>query len=194
VLAETQAYPSKVVKLIVPFTPGSPVDGLARIAAHHLQARLGQSVIIENRPGAGTTIGTKAVATSSPDGHTLLLIGPNVVYSQVLYPSLDFDPARSLTPVGTLVTWSHVMVVAPNVPARTIAELVAYATANPGKLAFGFGLGTTPHVLGETFKRATGIEIVSVPYRGGEQARADLLGGRIHINIAPVPSLSSRTF
>jgi tripartite-type tricarboxylate transporter receptor subunit TctC len=189
VLAETQAYPSKVVKLIVPFTPGSPVDGLARIAAHHLQARLGQSVIIENRPGAGTTIGTKAVATSPPDGHTLLLIGPNVVYSQVLYPNLDFDPARSLTPVGTLVTWSHVMVVAPSVPAGTIAELVAYATANPGKLAFGFGLGTTPHVLGETFKQATGIEIVSVPYRGGEQARADLLGGRIHINIAPVPSL-----
>ena len=162
---------------------------LARIATHHLQARLGQSVIIENRPGAGTTIGTKAVATATPDGHTLLLIGPNVVYSQVLYPNLDFDPARSLVPVGTLVTWSHVMVVAPSVPARTIAELIAYATANPGKLAFGFGLGTTPHVLGETFKQATGTEIVSVPYRGGEQARTDLLGGRIHINIAPVPSL-----
>ncbi len=188
-MAGAQVYPSKVVKVIVPFTPGSPVDALARIATHHLQARLGQSVIIENRPGAGTTIGTKAVATAAPDGHTLLLVGPNVVYSPTLYPNLDFDPARTLTPVGTLVTWSHVMVVAPAVPAGTIAELIAHAKANPGKLAFGFGLGTTPHILGETFKQATGTEIVSVPYRGGEQARADLLGGRIHINIAPIPSL-----
>jgi tripartite-type tricarboxylate transporter receptor subunit TctC len=187
--AEAQVYPSKVVKVIVPFVPGSPVDALARIATHHLQIRLGQSVIIENRPGGGTTIGTKAVATAAPDGYILLLIGPNVVYQPVLYPNLDFDPAKSLVPVATLVTWSHVMVVEPSVPANTVAELVAYAKANPGKLTFGFGLGTTPHVLGETFKQATGIEIASIPYRGGEQARADLLGGRIHINIAPVPSL-----
>ncbi len=188
-VAEAQVYPSKVVKVVVPFIPGSPVDALARIATHHLQSRLGQSVIIENRPGAGTTIGTKAVATAAPDGYTLLLIGPNVVYAPVLYPNLDFDPAKSLVPVATLVTWSHVMVVAPSVQANTIRELIAYAKANPGKLTFGFGLGTTPHVLGETFKQATGTEIASIPYRGGEQARADLLGGRIHINIAPVPSL-----
>jgi tripartite-type tricarboxylate transporter receptor subunit TctC len=188
-VAQAQVYPSKVVKVVVPFIPGSPVDALARVVTHHLQVRLGQSVIIENRPGAGTTIGTKAVATAAPDGYTLLLIGPNVVYSPVLYPNLDFDPAKALVPVATLVTWSHVMVVAPSVPANTVAELVAYAKANPGKLTFGFGLGTTPHVLGETFKQATGIDIASIPYRGGEQARADLLGGRIHINIAPVPSL-----
>lgn len=188
-IAEAQVYPSKPVKVVVPFIPGSPVDALARIATHHLQLRLGQSVIIENRPGAGTTIGTKAVATAAPDGYTLLLIGPNVVFSPMLYPNLDFDPAQSLSPVAALVTWSHVMVVAPSVPVETIAESVAYAKANPGKLAFGFGLGTTPHILGEIFKQATGIDIASIPYRGGEQARADLLGGRIHINIAPIPSL-----
>ena len=188
-VAEAQVYPSKVVKVILPFTPGSPVDAVARIVTQHLQERIGQSVIIENRPGAGTTIGTKGVATAAPDGYTLLFIGPNIVYSPILYPNLDFDPLKSLVPVATVVTWSHVMVVEPRVPAKTIAELIAHAKANPGKLTFGFGLGTTPHVLGETFKQATGTEIASIPYRGGEQARADLLGGRIHINIAPVPSL-----
>ncbi len=188
-VAEAQVYPSKVVKVILPFTPGSPVDAVARIVTQHLQERIGQSVIIENRPGAGTTIGTKGVATAAPDGYTLLFIGPNIVYSPILYPNLDFEPLKSLVPVATVVTWSHVMVVEPGVPAKTIAELIAHAKANPGKLTFGFGLGTTPHVLGETFKQAAGIEIASIPYRGGEQARADLLGGRIHINIAPVPSL-----
>jgi tripartite-type tricarboxylate transporter receptor subunit TctC len=187
--AEAQVYPSKVVKVILPFTPGSPVDAVARIVTQHLQERIGQSVIIENRPGAGTTIGTKGVATAAPDGYTLLFIGPNIVYSPILYPNLDFDPLKSLVPVATVVTWSHVMVVEPGVPAKTIAELIAHAKANPGKLTFGFGLGTTPHVLGETFKQATGTKIASIPYRGGEQARADLLGGRIHINIAPVPAL-----
>ncbi len=187
--AEAQVYPNRLIKVIVPFTPGSPVDALARVATQHLQNRIGQSVIIENRPGGGTTIGTKAVATAAPDGHTLLLIGPNVAYLPVLYPNLDFDPVKSLTPVATLVTWSHVMVVAPSVPAKTIQELIAHAKANPGKLTFGFGLGTTPHLLGETFKQAAGVDIASIPYRGGEQARADLLGGRIHINIAPVATL-----
>ena len=187
--AEAQSYPNKLIKVIVPFTPGSPVDALARVATQHLQNRIGQSVIIENRPGGGTTIGTKAAATAAPDGYTLLLIGPNIAYMPMLYPNLDLDPAKSLVAVASLVTWSHVMVVAPGVPARTVAELIAHAKANPGQLTFGFGLGTTPHVLGETFKQAAGVDIASIPYRGGEQARADLLGGRIHINIAPVLTL-----
>jgi tripartite-type tricarboxylate transporter receptor subunit TctC len=187
--AEAQTYPSKVIKVVVPFTPGSPVDAIARVATQHLQSRIGQSVIIENRPGGGTTIGTKAVATAAPDGYTLLLIGPNVAYMPMLYPNLDLDPAKSLVAVASLVTWSHVMVVAPSVPANTVAELIAHAKASPGQLTFGFGLGTTPHVLGETFKQAAGVDIASIPYRGGEQARADLLGGRIHINIAPVLTL-----
>jgi tripartite-type tricarboxylate transporter receptor subunit TctC len=187
--AQAQEYPAQTIKLIVPFTAGGPVDALARVVAQHLQNRVGQSVIVENRSGGGTTIAAKSVAAASPDGYTLLVIGPNIAYYPALFPNLDFDPAKGLAPVATLVTWSHLIAVAPSVPANTIPELVTYAKANPGKLAFGFGLATMPHIIGETFKQATGIDIIDVPYRGGEQARADLLGGRVHINIAPVPQL-----
>jgi tripartite-type tricarboxylate transporter receptor subunit TctC len=187
--AQAQDYPSKTIKLIVPFTPGGPVDALGRVVAQQLQIRLGQNIIIEDRPGGGTSIGAKAVAAAPPDGYTLLLIGPNVAYYPVLLPNVDFDAENGLVPVATLVTWSHVLAVAPSVPAKTIPELVAYAKANPGKLAFGFGLATMPHIIGETFKQAAGIDLIDVPYRGGEQARTDLLGGRVHINIAPPPQL-----
>jgi tripartite-type tricarboxylate transporter receptor subunit TctC len=187
--AAAQDYPSQTIKLLVPFTAGGPVDALARVVGQHLQNRIGQNVIVENRSGGGTSIGAKAVASATPDGYTLLVVGPNIAYYPVLFPNLDFDPLKALAPVATLVTWSHVIAVAPSVPARTIPELVAHAKANPGKLAFGFGLATMPHIIGEIFKRESGIDIVDVPYRGGEGARADLLGGRIHINIAPVPQL-----
>jgi len=187
--AQAQDYPTQTIKLIVPFTPGGPVDALGRVIIQHLQSRLGQTIVVENRPGGGTTIGAKQVAAAPPDGYTLLLVGPNVAYYPVLFPKLDFDPAKGLLPVATLVTWSHVFAVAPSVPAKTIAELVAHAKANPGKLAFGYGLGTMPHILGESLIRETGIDIVRVPYRGGSQARADLLGGRVHLNIAPPPQL-----
>jgi tripartite-type tricarboxylate transporter receptor subunit TctC len=189
VTAGAQDYPSQTIKVVVPFQAGGPVDALARVMAPHMQARLGQNVIIENKSGGGTSLGAKAAATADPDGYTLLFIGPNVAYYPVLLPDLDFDPAKALLPVATAVTWSHVIAVAPSVPAKTIPELVAHAKANPGTLAFGFGLATMPHIIGETFKQAAGIDIVNVPYRGGEGARADLLGGRIHINVAPVPQL-----
>jgi tripartite-type tricarboxylate transporter receptor subunit TctC len=155
----------------------------------HLQERLGQNIIIENRTGGGTTIGAKAVAAAAPDGHTLLFLGPNLAYYPALFPDLDFDPLKSLTPVATVVTWSHVLAVAPAVPANNVAELIAHAKANPGKLVFGFGLATMPHIIGVAFRQAAGIELTDLPYRGGEQARADLLGGRVHINVAPVPQL-----
>jgi tripartite-type tricarboxylate transporter receptor subunit TctC len=106
-------------------------------------------------------------------------------YYPVLYPDLNFDPVKNLTPIATAVAWSHVIVISPTVPANTVAKLVAYAKANPGKLVFGFGLGTAPHILGEVFKTASGVDLNFVPYRGGEQARSDLLGGRVHINFAP---------
>jgi tripartite-type tricarboxylate transporter receptor subunit TctC len=187
--AVAQTYPTQTIKIVVPFVPGGPVDALARVVVQHLQGRLGQNIIIENRSGGGTTIGAKAVATAPADGYTLLFIGPNLGYYAVLFPNLDFDPAKSFAPVATVVTWSHVMAIAPAVPANNVAELVAHAKANPGKLAFGYGLATMPHILGETFIKETGLDIVRVPYRGGEGARADLLGGRIHINVAPVPQM-----
>jgi tripartite-type tricarboxylate transporter receptor subunit TctC len=187
--ALAQTYPAQTIKLVVPFVPGGPVDALARVVAQHLQPRLGQNVIIENRSGGGTTIGAKAVATAEPDGYTILILGPNLTYYPVLFPKIDFDPAKSLVPVATVVTWSHVFAVAPSLPVKTAGELVAHAKANPGKLAFGYGQATMPHILGELFAQTAKIDIVRVPYRGGEGARADLLGGRIHINVAPVPQL-----
>src|SRR5262245_17366311 len=182
-------YPSKPIKIIVPFPAGGPPDAIARVLAQHLHRRIGQPVIIENRPGGGTTIGTRAAATASPDGYTLLFTGNNFCFFPVLYPKLDFDPATNLAAVATVVSYSHVIAVAPAVPAKSVGELIAYAKANPSKLIFGYAPGTPPQILGEAFKQATATEIAFVPYRGGDQARADLLGGRIHINIAPVPIL-----
>jgi tripartite-type tricarboxylate transporter receptor subunit TctC len=187
--ADAQTYPSQTIKIVVPFSAGGPVDSLARVMVQHLHERLGQNIIIENRTGGGTTIGAKAVAAAAPDGYTLLFLGPNLAYYPALFPDLDFDPLKSFVPVATAVTWSHVLAVAPAVPANNVAELIAHAKANPEKLVFGFGLATMPHIIGVAFRQAAGIELTDLPYRGGEQARADLLGGRVHINVAPVPQL-----
>lgn len=184
-----QAYPSQTIKLVVPSAAGSPTDVTARVVAQQLQSRLGQSVIIENRPGAGQTTGTKFVAAATPDGYTLLFGGDVLGYFPVTYPNFNFDPIKSLTPVASAVTWSHVMVVAPGVPANSIAGLIGYAKTNPGKLLFGLRYGTTPHILADAFRRASGADIVFIPYTSGEQARADLLGGRVQLNFAPAANL-----
>jgi tripartite-type tricarboxylate transporter receptor subunit TctC len=189
VAAPAQTYPERVIKLIVPFTPGSPVDATARVVAQHLQPRIGQNFIIENRAGGGTSIGVRAVATAPPDGYTLLLNGSSTVYTPAIYPSADDEAVRKLVPITPLVSWSHVIVVAPTLPVKNLEELVAYAKANPGKVTFGFGQGTLPHILGESLRRAANIDLVMVSYRGGEQARTDLLGGRVDINIAPSATL-----
>jgi len=118
--ASAQVYPDRLIKVIVPFVPGSPVDAAARVITQYIQTRLGQNMVIENKPGGGTTIGLRAVMAAPADGYTLLFIGPNLVYTPVLYPSMNFDPFKSLAPVASVVTWSHVMVVAPAVPARTV--------------------------------------------------------------------------
>lgn len=187
--ASAQGYPDRTIKVVVPFTPGSPVDAAARVLVQQLQTRLGQGVVIENRAGAGTTIGTKAVATAPPDGYTLLLAGTQLVYLPLLYSSFDAATAKSLVPIASVVGWSHMIVVNPAVRAETLGELVAFAKANPGALVFGFGQGSAPQILGTSLARAAGIELTMLSYRGGDEARTDLLGGRVHINIAPVASL-----
>jgi tripartite-type tricarboxylate transporter receptor subunit TctC len=189
--AKAQPYPDRAIKLVVPFVPGSPVDVLARVVAQQMTVRLGQSVVVENRPGAGTSTATKQVQSSPPDGYTLLMMGQNLVYVGLLYPDIGFDPLASFTPVATLAGWSHVMVVANNVPAKSVGELVAHARANPGKLTFGYGLGTSPQIVGKSFELAAGLDLINVPYKGGEQVRVDLLGGRIHINFSPVANALS---
>jgi tripartite-type tricarboxylate transporter receptor subunit TctC len=187
--ANAQTYPDRLIKAVVPYIPGSPVDVLARVVAQHLGTRLRQNVIVENRPGAGTTLGMKAVIGAPPDGYTLLVAGQALAYAGLLYPDLGFDPATAFAPVATLAGWSHVLVVRQGLPVKTVAELVAHAKANPGKLTFGYGLGTAPQIVGDYFKVIAGLDLTNVPYRGGEQVRVDLLGGRIDINFAPVSNV-----
>ena len=184
--AQAQQYPDRVIRMIVPFVPGSPVDVLARVVSQEMGKRLGQNVVVENRPGAGTSTATKQVQSAAPDGYTLLMMGQNLAYVGILYPDIGFDPVKAFAPVATLAGWSHVMLVANNVPAKNVKELVAHAKANPGKLTFGYGLGTSPQIVGVSLQIAAGIEFINVPYKGGEQVRVDLLGGRIHVNFAPV--------
>src|SRR6478672_7167207 len=187
--AAAQTYPSKPIKVIVPYTPGSPVDVLARVVTQQVSARLGQSIVIDNRPGAGTTIGTKLAASADPDGYTLLVGATSFILSFSLYQNLDYDPVKSFAPVAMLAYSPQVLVIAPSVPATTVREFVTYAKANPGQLNFGFGLGTLPQILGESFKAVTGADIASIPYKGGAQAITDMLGGRIQMNFGTTATL-----
>jgi len=189
--AQAQQYPDHPIKLVVPFVPGSPVDVLGRLIAQQMTTRLGQSVVVENRPGAGTSTATKQVQSAPPDGYTLLMMGQTLVYVGLLYPDIGFDPATAFTPVATLAGWSHVMLAANNVPAKSVNELIDYVKANPGKVTFGYGLGTSPQIVGKSFELAAGLELLNVPYKGGEQVRIDLLGGRIALNFSPVSNAMS---
>lgn len=186
-----QDYPTKPIRMIVPFTPGSPVDVLARLVSNQVSPRLGQAIVLENKPGAGTTIGTKIAASADPDGYTLMIAATSFVISSVMYPNAGYDPLKSFDAVAFLARSPQVLVIAPQVPAKSLKEFVAYARAHPGKLNFGFGLGTLPHVLGEYFKVLTKTDIASIPYKGGEQVRADILGGRIQMGFGPPPSVMS---
>jgi len=179
-----QSYPEKPIKLVVPFPPGGPIDTMARLVAQGMSSNLGQQVVVENRPGAGSTIGSKAVASADPDGYTLLFgSSGSLGVAPALYASLGLDPVKSFAPVASVSLLPHVVVVPASVPAKTVQEFVAYAKANPGKLNFGAGLGTPPHLLGALFKSKAGIDITYVPYKGAAQSVTDLLGGQTHFTI-----------
>jgi tripartite-type tricarboxylate transporter receptor subunit TctC len=181
------SYPSRSIKLVVPFIAGSPVDALARVIAQDLGARLGQAAVIENQSGAGGTIGAKAVANAEPDGYTLLFIINSHLYG--LYSDPGYDPIRSFAPVAAIAQWSHVLVVRPDFPAGDLQGLIAEAKARPGTVTFGYGLNTPPQIIGETLKNVAGANIQSIPYRGGAQAVQDLLGGRIDMNFGATSTL-----
>jgi tripartite-type tricarboxylate transporter receptor subunit TctC len=181
--AVAQTYPDKPIRLIVPFPPGGPTDFMARLIAQYLSMNLGQ-VIIDNRPGAGGTIAAKAVASAEPDGYTLLYgssgtlgIGP------ALYRNVDYDPIKSFAPIALVASVPFALVIAPSVPATTLGEFIAYAKANPGKLNFGAGIGTPPHLVGELFKVVTGTDIVFVPYKGAAASMTDVLAGQTQMTI-----------
>ena len=180
----SQNYPNHVIKMIVPFPPGGPIDTMARIVAHELSARLGQEVVVDNRPGAGSTLGSKAAAGADPDGYTLLFgSSGSLAVAPALYAKLNIDPLKLFAPVASVSLLPHVFVVAPSVPAKTVQEFVAYAKANPGKLNYGAGLGTPPHLLSTLLKAKAGIEVTYIPYKGSAASITDLLAGQTHFTI-----------
>jgi tripartite-type tricarboxylate transporter receptor subunit TctC len=180
--AEEPSYPSRPVKVIVSAPPGGGVDIVARVIADRLAKLWGQPFVVENRPGAGGNLGSEAVAVAEPDGYTLLAAQPAPLTTNVvLYKKLNFDPA-AFEPLAIMTSIPNVLVVRADFPANSVAELVAYAKANPGKVNFGSqGVGTTPHLTGELFARATGTKLTHVPYRGTAQAVNDLIAGHLDL-------------
>ncbi|HEY4406500.1 MAG TPA: tripartite tricarboxylate transporter substrate binding protein [Xanthobacteraceae bacterium] len=188
-LALAQSYPTRPVRLISSFAAGGPNDLLARLIGQWLSERLGQPFIIDNRPGAGGTIGTEVAAKAPPDGYTLLLVAPANVVNVTLYDKLSFNFMRDIAPVGGLTRVPNVMEVNPAFPARTVAEFIAYAKANPGTINMASGgNGSAAHVCGELFKIMTGIEMVHVAYRGLGPALTDLLAGQVQVIFDSVPN------
>jgi tripartite-type tricarboxylate transporter receptor subunit TctC len=178
--AFAQSYPSRPIRIIVPFLAGGTVDIVARQIGQQLSALLGQPVVIDNRPGGGTTIALKAVATSEPDGYTLLLGSTgSLTINPILFKNIDFPGIRNLVPIGMIVTTTNLFAVRSALPVKSIDELVAYAKSNPGKLNHGASLGVPPHLLGEFVRAKTGIEMPYVPYRSTAAAIPDFLSGQI---------------
>lgn len=181
--ALAQSYPGQPIKLIAPFPPGGSVDITARLIAEPLAAALGGKVVIENRSGASGNIGMEAAARAKPDGYTIVLNTIPLVTNQSLFQNLTWDPIRDFAPIGMVATSPHVLVVPLKTPAKTVAELLALARANPGKLSYASaGVGTTFHFCGEVFKDETHTFILHVPYRGGGPALQDTLGGQVDMS------------
>ena len=183
-------YPNHAARIVIGFPPGGPTDIYGRLIAQWLSQRLGQPFVVENRPGAGSTIGISEVVHSPPDGYTLALVSTSASISASFYPKLDFELIRDMAPVCGISLVPMVMVVHPSVPAKTVPEFIAYAKANPGKIDMAsVGNGTTPHLAGELFKMMAGIDILHVPYRGAAPALTDLLAGRAHVMFEAITTL-----
>jgi tripartite-type tricarboxylate transporter receptor subunit TctC len=189
--AQAQTYPNKPIRLILPYTAGSPNDSVARLFAPFLSAQLGQPVVVDNRPGGGTTVGVNAVMQTAPDGYTLLFSNsPSHQIAPLINDTFVHDPIKDFVAIATVGASSNVLIIpGGDFPAKTVQEFVAYAKANPGKLNFGFGQGTQPQLVGEMFKLAANIDIVNVPYKGGMQAVTDMMGGHIQLNIGAAATL-----
>jgi tripartite-type tricarboxylate transporter receptor subunit TctC len=188
--AQAQTYPAHPVTLIIPFAPGGSTSIVGRVIAEKMAQTLGEKIIVDNRPGAGGTVGTRAVATSAPDGYTIglgytgtLAIGPT------LYSNAGYDPRKDFAPIGLIGSAPNSLVVHPSFPPSSVAELIAYAKANPGKVNFGSaGAGTASHVTGAYFASVAGITLTHVPYKGTGPALVDVIGGHIPMAFAPIPA------
>jgi tripartite-type tricarboxylate transporter receptor subunit TctC len=188
-IASAQAYPARPVRLVVGFPAGGSADIVARLIGQWLSDRLGQPFVIENRPGAGSNIGTEAVVRAPADGYALLMISAANVTNASLYDSLNFNFIRDIAPVAFIDRVANVLEVNPSVPAKTVPEFIAYAKANPGKINMASGgVGSSQHVAGELFKMMTGADLMHVPYRGVAPALTDLLGGQVQVLFDTVPA------
>jgi tripartite-type tricarboxylate transporter receptor subunit TctC len=186
-IASAQTYPTRPVRIVVPFAPAGTTDIVARLIGQWLSERLGQQFVVENRPGGAGNIGTEAVVRASSDGYTLLMIDVSSAINATLFDKLNFNFIRDIAPVANIVRVANVMVVNPSFPAKTVPEFITYAKANPGKISLASaGIGTPNHLSGELFKAMAGLDMTHVPYRGGGPAIADLLGGQVHVTFAVV--------
>jgi tripartite-type tricarboxylate transporter receptor subunit TctC len=187
--AAAEPYPSRPVRFVVPFTPGAGTDTTARLVAQRLSERFGQQFIVENKPGAGTNLGTETVINAAADGYTLLLVSPANAINATLYRHLPFDFRRDMVPVAAIMSVPNVMDVNPSLPVHTVAEFIAYAKAHPGKINMASaGSGTSVHLSGELFKAMTGLDLVHVPYRGSNPALTDLMAGQVDLIFNNMPS------
>jgi len=188
--AQAQNFPSRTITLVIPFAPGGSNSIVGRVIADKMGQLLGEKVVVDNRPGAGGTVGTRAVARSDPDGYTILLsFTGTLAIAPSLYRNPGYDPRKDFAPIGLIGNAPNSLVVHPSFPAKSVAELVAYAKANPGKVNFGSaGAGTVSHITGEYFAHSAGITLVHIPYKGTGPALTDLLGGHIPMAFAPIPA------
>jgi tripartite-type tricarboxylate transporter receptor subunit TctC len=187
----SEPYPSKPVRLILPFPPGGGTDILGRLIGERLAANLGQPVVVDNRGGAGGNLGAEAAARAAPDGYTLLLAAPTIAISPSLYAKLAYDPLKDLAPISLVATVPNVMVTHPSVPARTLQEFIALAKAKPGELNFGSGgRGTSNHLGGELFNLVAGVKLVHVPYKGVNLAMNDVLAGNVQLVLIGIPAVA----
>ena len=185
-------WPVRPVRVVVPFTPGGSTDITARLVSNRLQEVWGQSVVVENKPGAGGNIAADMVAHSDPDGYTIFIVGPGLATNQFLYPSLSYDPVGDFAPVTRLITQPNLMCVPNSSPAKSVKEFIAYCNENKGKVTYASsGNGTTLHLGGELFKRMAKVEMTHIPYRGGAPAINDLIPGRVDVIFDNVPSILS---
>jgi tripartite-type tricarboxylate transporter receptor subunit TctC len=190
-LVVAQPYPTRPIRVVVPYPPGGPTDFVGRTVAQKLATFLGQQVVVDNRPGAGTIIGSELVARATPDGYTLLFgTGGGTFLAPLMLPKVPYDPLRDFAPVAMLVMSPQVLVVHPSVPATSVSELVALAKSKPGTLNFAsVGTGTSPHLGGELLQSLTGAKLVHVPYKGTAPAMTDLISGQVHLMFSSMPTV-----
>jgi tripartite-type tricarboxylate transporter receptor subunit TctC len=188
--AHAQTYPTKPIRIIVPQSPGASTDLTAHLIAQRLSAAFGQPVVVDNRPGAGSIIGTDLVAKATPDGYTLLVVASSITLNPTLHKNLPFDPIRDLAPITQLSSFPNLLTVHPSLPVKTVKDLIALLKAKPGSINYGSsGTATGTHLSAELFKYMTGTDMVHVPYKGGGPAVQALLGGQVQLNFATIVSV-----